>query len=374
MTAVAQQENSYETIDRKMLAISEEKTSSVDAIASYINTTFSSDDEKVRAIYVWLAHTMDYDVVEMRRGTKNYSENELEQMLKRALKDKKGVCFHYSYLFKEIGDRVGIRSHLVQGYTRTDRSVMELSHQWCAAEIGSVWYLFDPTWGAGHVQKDTFVKRFNESYYKVPAEKMIRTHMPFDPMWQLLDYPYTYKEFDTKLDSVPATRPYVNWQDSMAVYTTQSELEQLVSQNKRIEANGAHNSLVKNHLLLIRKNISVYHTNQMIEVYNQATDLYNKGVNEFNYFVVYRNNQFTPELPEKEVRKMLSDCEASLLESLELLGTVVSSDKQFSSSATDLKRTACSLLENLAEHQLFVDKYFSTKKAFRKILFYKSIL
>jgi transglutaminase/protease-like cytokinesis protein 3 len=53
----------------------------------------------------------------------------------------------------------------------------------------------DPTWGAGHVQNNKYVRKLDDSYFKADPEKLIQTHHPYDPLWQFLYYPISEQEF-----------------------------------------------------------------------------------------------------------------------------------------------------------------------------------
>ena len=68
------------------------------------------------------------------------------------------------------------------------------SHAWCMVFIDNKWSLYDPTWDAG--QSVSFNQPVNTIYFKVSPSVFIQSHMPFDPMFQLLNYPLTYKEFN----------------------------------------------------------------------------------------------------------------------------------------------------------------------------------
>jgi transglutaminase/protease-like cytokinesis protein 3 len=62
------------------------------------------------------------------------------------------------------------------------------------AKIDGSWYIFDPTWGAGYVNK-YFIKKLNNAYFKVEPAQIIASHIPFDYLWQFLNYPITNGEF-----------------------------------------------------------------------------------------------------------------------------------------------------------------------------------
>ena len=57
------------------------------------------------------------------------------------------------------------------------------------------WYFVDPTWGSGYLSDGRFVKQINNFYFMTKPKDMIRSHMPFDPLWQFLYNPVTNQEF-----------------------------------------------------------------------------------------------------------------------------------------------------------------------------------
>ena len=114
---------------------------------------------------------------------------------KKTLKTKKGICADYSILFHEIASLTGIKSFVIEGYTKQNGKIDVLSHAWCAAKINNEWYLFDPTWGSGYVNNNKYTRKINNLYYKVAPSQMISSHMPFDYLWQFLTYPITNQEF-----------------------------------------------------------------------------------------------------------------------------------------------------------------------------------
>ena len=143
---VAQYQKNYAKVDSIIFSIPEKWTSSTTKLAQYINTKFSEESDKVRAIYVWVATNLTYDVENM--FAPNSYEKEIE-LVEDAMKTRKGICGHFAETFNNIAHQVGLQSYSVTGYTQQHGEIDHLSHGWCATQIDSVWYIFDPTWGAG---------------------------------------------------------------------------------------------------------------------------------------------------------------------------------------------------------------------------------
>lgn len=357
----------YEATDKKALAIPIEKTSSLEILSRHINQNFSTSEERLRAIYTWITHHINYDIT---KANEQQSETDATVVALQVLKEKKGVCYHYANLFKALADKAGVPTYCVSGYTKKDGKLMRDSHEWCLSQLGSEWYFFDATWGAGYLDNGKYVRCPNSTYYKVCPSKMSLSHMPFDPMWQFTDYPLRYPEFDNpqkhRLDST-----YFNYSDTLKTFLQKQPLSQWVDTRNRMLHNGDYTALVKDELLRLSQNINVLCTNDMIAVYNNALRRFNDGVNALNLFIQYRNQQFKPVKEENEVRQMVLLCAKCFSDSEAQIGSVLSSDKELFSAVCDLKQKIQAADAAVKEQQEFVDKYYSTKKILRKSLFYK---
>jgi transglutaminase/protease-like cytokinesis protein 3 len=165
----------YTLVDAKMAIIPSNQTTSTTAIAAYINTNFKTETDKIRAAFYWTASNIRYDVT--TRYAVNFSET-AQDKITRTLKTRKGVCSHYAAVFKELSDKIGIESYIIQGYNKQNGTIGKLAHAWTAAKIDTKWYLFDPTWGSGYVHNGQFIKKLNNVYFKADPAKIIASHIP----------------------------------------------------------------------------------------------------------------------------------------------------------------------------------------------------
>ncbi|MDB5191588.1 MAG: hypothetical protein JWQ96_1151, partial [Segetibacter sp.] len=220
--------------DKLALAIPEKDTYSTDGISSYVKRNFSSDSARVRALFVWVANNINYDGERLR--LKNQQER---PTLNDVLKTRKAVCQGYAELMAALCRECNIKAMLVPGYTKLfDGSIDDLSHAWVAAEVDNKWYLFDPTWAAGSVKDFQFTRNFSNRYYKLTPEEMVKDHMPFDPMYQFLNYPLSYDEFNKGKASVNTSKPFFNYSDTIRLYNSLDSLNQFISTARRINKNG----------------------------------------------------------------------------------------------------------------------------------------
>jgi len=70
-------------------------------------TTFKTDNEKVRGIFVWVAGNIQYDIENM--FAINFYERKEDKILK-PLKTRKGICENYAALFNDICLKSGMLS------------------------------------------------------------------------------------------------------------------------------------------------------------------------------------------------------------------------------------------------------------------------
>lgn len=163
---------------------------SPEELSKFITRDFTSEEEKVRAIYSWIIQNIAYDPNEYKKFDyrfSNYRErNKKEEITRnkiiyRTLQKGIAVCEGYSFLFERLCELQGISNYLVRGDTKTTLegigSEFDSNHMWNIAVIDEKAYLFDPTWGAGKYNQK-FIKDPNYFYYKTPPEQFIKTHYP----------------------------------------------------------------------------------------------------------------------------------------------------------------------------------------------------
>lgn len=159
-------------------------------LSKFITRDFSSEEDKIRAIYTWIIQNVAYDPDEYKKFNykfTNYRErNQKEEItrnkiINRTVQKGVAVCEGYSMLFERICELQGIQNYLVRGDTKTNFNDIGRSfnknHMWNVAYIDGKPYLFDPTWGAGKYH-DKFIKEPSYFYYKTKPELFIKTHYP----------------------------------------------------------------------------------------------------------------------------------------------------------------------------------------------------
>lgn len=131
----------YAQTDALALQLPDSLSGTVDKIAGYVNAHFTTPTEKTRAIFMWIADKIEYDVVNM--FALNFYDDPAEDIA-RPLRTRKGICVNYASLFTALCNKVGVQSVVVQGYTKQRGFVGYIPHAWSAAVVDGSWYLFDP--------------------------------------------------------------------------------------------------------------------------------------------------------------------------------------------------------------------------------------
>lgn len=172
-----------------------------------------SDVEKFRAIFTWVCLNIENDPVLYFRNRKHRDKSSDQQALRKWNKEfhqdavknlidrKRTVCTGYAFLVKELSYHAGLDCKIVDGYGRTaaaNTTSLDLpNHSWNAVKLQDKWYLCDPTWSSGVIDKTsmTFIRRFDTAYFLPEPSLFIRNHYPIDTGWILMSSKPTKTDF-----------------------------------------------------------------------------------------------------------------------------------------------------------------------------------
>ncbi len=180
---------------------------SPEKLAEQINTDFTSETDKVRAIFTWIATNIKYDLREFKSGGNaiafRYSseQEKIQKEIKfrydlasKTLRTKKGVCQGYTALFHVLCDMTKVKCIDIPGTSKTHLAHIgklptAKDHVWSAVKIGEEWKLIDVTWASGAVntQSGKFVPEFNDAYFFTNPEIMFLNHFPDDKRMLMID-------------------------------------------------------------------------------------------------------------------------------------------------------------------------------------------
>ena len=340
-----------------------------------MTTNFITDKERARAIFIWVASSIQYDIDNM--FAINFYETE-DDKINKPLKTRKGICENYAALFNDICRKSGIKSYVVEGYTKQNGFADYIPHAWCAAFVDSAWFLFDPTWGSGYVSNGKFYRKIENAYFNAKPAAFIKSHMPFDYLWQFMNYPVTNQEFYEGKTAPNTAKPFFNFIDSISAYERLSHMEQLAAAAGRIENNGVKNAMIFDrlqHIKIEMENNRIQRENErqnaIVNLYNSAVADYNKAINDMNAFIDYRNHQFTPGKPDTEIQGMIDTVSKRLTNAKSKLSQVKNPDANFASSMTQLTKSIAEIDTHLHEQQEWLTIYFSKSEKKRKSMFYE---
>ncbi len=346
------------TVDRMMKNCPVEATESVAGLTSFINASFQTEEEKVRAAFVWIAGNIDYDAENIFIDR---PENDVWAT-------RKGICQDYADLFVEITTAMGIETYTVQGYTKQQGEIIWQPHTWAAAKIDEIWYFFDPTWAAGYVRDGRFYRKFDDQYFRVLPADFISTHMPFDPFWQILLDPVKPAAFDS--GKAPGNRA-VNSNFSAELYELNSldEIAQLRLEIERIEKSKVCNFLL--YFVLREKKAFAKAMEQQffLDKFHEAEYHYEEGVFLLNEFIIYRNKNFEPYEGDIDLKKRIGSVISHLESAQEILGEPGSYPEGINHSASNLLRGIELAFLHVQEHKAFVRLFIETPVSQRPALF-----
>lgn len=171
---------------------------SLDSLLRLIDQRFRHPVEKVRALFTWVATTMEYDCG-------NDSSSAVQALtVDQVLRKGKSQCAGYSNLLQYGLRQLGFEQATIRGVARTAKKDLwwtegdlRANHSWNAVRIDGKWRLLDATWASGASNDDCSVvnREFAPYYFFPDPATFILSHLPTDSNWQLLDKPMTKGEF-----------------------------------------------------------------------------------------------------------------------------------------------------------------------------------
>ena len=337
------------------------ETGSTISIARFIKEKYKTDLDRLQAIYAWVTTNIKYDTDSMYVIN---SGKEPETRITAALRRRKGVCENYAAVFTGIAKNCGIPCYEVSGYTKQYGSIDKDAHMWCAVYLEGQWYFCDPTWD---INPGTQTK-----YFLAGPEFFIESHMPFDPLWQLLPYYVSHKEFYEGRTYARKDRQQIDFADSLNSYNRMSQLEKFEAAVSRIKQAGIYNEHIRTNLIYLQMQVSIIYQEKNREGYNDAVAIFNNANTMLNHFIEYRNERFQPSRSDQQINDMLSPINAIILAAYKKLDEVDRSADNFQYDTELLRNRLKTLAERLLDQQLFLKRYLSVALTAREKLFYNN--
>lgn len=164
--------------------------------AQEITRNATSQYDKAKAIFDWIAHNIAYDVT--------FTIRDAEQ----AWKLRKGVCAGYSKMFVQLATHCGLEAEVISGQSRTILYPNgDGEHAWVKVKTEKGWILVDPTWGAGNVTNGRFEFVYKPYWFDVDPWWMFFTHYPETLNDQMLPMPLAREVYN----KLPELTPNMAW-------------------------------------------------------------------------------------------------------------------------------------------------------------------
>jgi transglutaminase/protease-like cytokinesis protein 3 len=167
-------------------------------LINYLETLTNNEMEKIEAIFCWIAQNISYDF-EVINNPGTYIETDAYSVLY----NRQTVCQGFSELFKLLCNTAGIECRVIYGWVKVRgfsiKSGDGTNHAWNMVKLNDEWKLVDVTFGSGYGYFEdgqwVFKRSFIPQYLFIEPEKLIKTHLPVFPEWQMLEDPVTKDEF-----------------------------------------------------------------------------------------------------------------------------------------------------------------------------------
>jgi len=200
---------------------------------------------------------------------------------------------------------------------------------------------------------------------------LISSHIPFDYLWQFLNYPITNQEFYDGKIQVDKSKKYFDYQAEIDKYEKLSDVDKAFESAERTQKNGILNNLISEQYKYKKREFSILTHNINIEKLNSIANDYNQAIILLNDFIYFRNKKFKPTLPDSEINKMIQTPKESLVKCMNDINGIGSVGSENISNVATLKKNIYDALAQAEEYESFVKEYLSKSKFARKSMFTK---
>jgi len=240
-----------------------------------------------------------------------------------------------------------------------------LSHAWNAVQIGDNYFCLDVTWSAGYIEDEKYHAEFRDDLFLVPPSKFIKTHVPFDPVWQFSENPVTNDMIQNGIYAAPKSDIRYHFADSIAAIVQRDTLSNLILENKRINQVGITNELINNYVYFNQQNIVQFR-------YNAIVGNFNKAVTHYNNYIGYKNKQFNKTtMSDAEISELLAKARMHLTIADQSVSQLSIVNERVAHNSEALISAIRNLKSELSQEEEFVKRYMKTLKPFRMLLFTK---
>lgn len=174
-------------------------TDMINYMVSAINANGFYQAEGAYMLYKWIGYNIQYDCY-----NSYYYPNLLPVSDIDTYNLGRGGDLGISRLFVTMGNALGFYSYEIQGYSKVSTYVQgklpsQPDHVWNGVMIDNVYYLIDMSWALGDCNVDKFYPAFSDFYFCTEPNIFIRSHLPQDQTWQLVNPTITITQFVNSL-------------------------------------------------------------------------------------------------------------------------------------------------------------------------------
>lgn len=193
-----------------------------------------NDLEKLRAIFIFTVHYLQYDYAASDRAGKR-----INQSIYDILQRRKGICWDYAQLISRMAGIAGIQCIPVTGFS-VDLSENSLpgdepDHAWNLVKIDDNFFLLDATWQSNTLGlTDHFKEKYKTDYFLTDPRLFIKNHFPSLPEFQLLECPLDFGRFSSRVEFNDDSLCNFNFRDSIAHYLSLPYFDQKMKEAKAI--------------------------------------------------------------------------------------------------------------------------------------------
>ncbi|UKN02887.1 hypothetical protein K6119_05085 [Paracrocinitomix mangrovi] len=189
-------------------------------VSEFLVKPCKNEAEKVQIFSYWIAKNIRYDLKHMKQINRN-------KIAREVLYYRSAVCGGFSNLLKQFCDNENVLCYTVQGIGRGNFfqryfTKLKCRHAWNVAYVDGEWKCLDVTWLGPELKSPEFKKDLQMKWIFEDPVEFSKSHLPYDPRWQLIKDPNTKKEFWRNKDI--EERNY-NWRDSIATMITSDQVE-----------------------------------------------------------------------------------------------------------------------------------------------------
>jgi len=196
----------FTNIDTYALSVPRTAEATVALLAQNLTQTSRTEREKARAIFRWIANSIDYDDTAQRAGAQR------QETAEEVLRSRHAVCQGYANLFAALAQAAGLEAKVVAGFGRGSgywpgaAYGPNENHAWNAVRINGRWELLDCTWGTGYYDRyaGRTVRRFEPFYFLTDPGEFLYSHFPADSTYQFIRPSLSQAEHERLADLKPA--------------------------------------------------------------------------------------------------------------------------------------------------------------------------